>query len=245
MPYSSISTGRFTTGELDRIELPRILIYKTPIIMMGGGSYTAWTALVDGAETICAGLVEVGFAVYIPTVSSMFGNDASVIRENDALTYARANGAHPTAPPVILGLSNGSVCGFRWVRENPASAMIAILPALDLQEVYETNTFLAQDDIGTAWGIALDGSGILPDKASPINSALNGYYADVPTQLHYASDDALSTIYSGVGTAIDAFSTAVPEADIHNLGALGHSAAAIQAVNIDSLVEFVVSNVEI
>lgn len=208
---------------------------------MPGGDRTAVNALADDPAGTVPALVEAGFRVYIPSVPLLFGNATAQTRIDNALTRAVADGC--TGAPALVGASNGSACAFPWMRTHPTAVFVGILPPVDLAAIYKYDTFSAQDEIGTAWGIATDGSGTLPAGASALQAAMDGDFDGIPMQLWYASDDTLSTVTDeDFPTAIAGLVASTTDTDLHDVGALGHTVQALEAVDPAEVVAFVLAH---
>lgn len=227
MTASILSSGRFTASTADRTEYPRIQRRRRPVIVMPGGGDTAANRFGD-FDHVGQAIVAAGFRCYQPSVPNMLGNDLSVQRITDAVTFAHANGCE--GPPILVGQSNGAACAFRWARENEAAGIVAMIAPLDAQAIYDADEFGLRSDYEAAFGITYPEP--VPTVANPV-AGLTGDGYGCPIQVWYASDDELSTL----GDAIDKFTAT--GSDMHDVGALGHTAEAVEAVAAADVVAFI------
>jgi pimeloyl-ACP methyl ester carboxylesterase len=67
-----------------------------------------------------------------------WGNDYAQARVTDALAYLRSKfGVHPTAAPILLGVSMGGLLALNYARLNPVAATGLMYPVVDLQAIHD------------------------------------------------------------------------------------------------------------
>ena len=149
-----------------------------------------------------------------------FGNDTHVARIADAITYLEANWG-TSGCVVLVGGSMGALGALGYARLHPEKvrAVAAIIPGLDLADLMLRG---AAADINTAFGGTYNDSTHGPTH-SPVKYAAS-MDATVPVHLFTASDDTIA-----VPATATAFVTARPQTMRTDLGALGHSEAAVTA----------------
>lgn len=230
MSASSLRVGRFTTGQYDRIEAPRLRSRSRPFLLVAPGNFTA--LLGDTWITQGPAIRAAGWRTYQPSVPLLVGNATSTARMADAVTGAVADGA-AAVPPLIIGASNGATAALQYAVAHDVAGLVLMLPAIDMAYIYANDVGGFRSDIEAAWGITYPAP--LPDAANPLWLAEQGAFDGVPMQVWYASNDPISI---GDGTAVASFQAAVPEAEIGDVGALGHSFAACQAVPDSTVIAF-------
>lgn len=135
--------------------------------------------------------------------------------------YLEAQGA-PTGGVFLLGISMGNLGLLNWARANPTlvKAQAGAIPAVDLQQHYTADTpSSAQSQISTAHGGA-------PSTAN--NPAANPDDVTWPIRFYTASDDPSCppTWTANYASAIGS------NAEIVNLGAVGHSPLTVDAQSV-------------
>ena len=86
-----------------------------PVVAMGKGGSTAVAPSTEMFHVINA-LVDAGFSIIMPSVPWLLGNATSLDRIDDAIAFARSNLGASDAAPIIVGQSNGGICGLNWAR---------------------------------------------------------------------------------------------------------------------------------
>lgn len=242
MAWSSLSSARFTAAVADRVEGPRtsptLGKFNHPVIFMAGGASTAATGFGEAAA-ICDALIAAGFTVFMPSVPNLAGNATADTRIADTITYANAQGFTDT--PVIVGQSNGANCGFLYAQDHAVAVLVGVLPPLSAEALYTHDTGSTRAILEAAWSVTYPAA--LPAGSDINKAAVAGSYASIAVQLWTASDDTISSDTLVVpGTAITQFAAAVPHAELRSVGALGHTTAAVQAVDAAAVVTFVLAH---
>ncbi len=229
---------RFTAGYPDAINTPAggNIPGNPPIVFMTGGDLAAnsdpaligadriLNAFTDNGYTVCQCHVPMGQNTDSPTTPqnvAAIGNDASVglsgagamERIADTITYARANLGATMDPPIILGISNGWVCGIIYARQYAITGLIGILPVVDTDSIHNDDAGGLRKVINYEWQVASVAA--LPARARVLNDAPN--YPDLfgKVQAWYSGNDEFYV------AAEMSFLTQI-RAEQHNLGAYGH-----------------------
>lgn len=225
-----LGVGRFTAAKVDSTLRPRITQAKPAVVY-------CHSAAMDGTEALgLAQLPSIGplmralatdRLVVAPTLETLWGNATSRARIDAAVAWARANGAS-AGPVVLIGASMGGCAALSWAAANPAdtAGVVGIIPAVDLEAIRVSSGTL-RPSIDAAYGVVYPAA--LPAGASPA-----GNNPGVPTQLWYATDDAVSENVPAYAATVGA--------ELHGLGALGHSDAAVAAVPPASVAAFVLAH---
>lgn len=164
-----------------------------------------------------------------------WGNNASRSRVEDARVYAQGETVGASDGPVVLvGASMGAAVAVNYAAAHPSNVacMVLILPVVDLQDIRVNDRGGYRSSIDSAWGVTYPAA--LPAGANPTGHAAS--VAGIPTQVWYAPDDAVCT-----AATVEAFATAT-DAELHSLGNLGHTAAAIQAIDREAVTAFIAAN---
>lgn len=226
-----IGEGSFTAAVQDARWLPHHRVARPPVVYCQGlyapMDQTAITAI---ANTLRA-ILSYGFSIVVPNLLGYWGNATGNSRIIDALAYARANLGATNAPAIIVGASHGAGSAMRFTAQQPAmvSAVVGIIPALDYQQL-RVNDPLGlgiRSSIDAAFGVTYPAA--LPALTSPMTRTAE--LSAKPIQLWTASDDPVSVNHATFSAAVGA--------ETHNLGALGHSDAAMAAVDHAAVAAFV------
>lgn len=231
----SVKTGRFTAAVKDAVCRPVDLspAGHTVVAYGHGGGNTATEAIgawgLPAMGTLVHTLAAAGLTVVAPTATLLWGNSTDQTRRTTAITWARTNARGSSAPVVLIGASMGSTSSLLYAADHPAevAAVIGVIPAVDIQAIRVADTFGLRASIDAAWGVTYPAA--LPAGADP--AARVADFDGIPIQLWYANDDPASV---NIGT----FAAAVG-ADLHDVGALGHTAAATAAVDAAAVLAFI------
>lgn len=212
-----------------------------------GGTARTATAYGVGADATVNLLQEIA-AVY-PMASSdlggtsTWGNTAaqSAGGTMDANTSDSAKGAASSANRIAIGISGGCGAMVNYIGKSPGhvadfAALVLILPLWDLDYHYQNDLPTgSRAAIGTAWGITHPTA--LPANASPKDNAALISAAAIPTRIYYATDDTIcdATRAAEMVTALGAGASSI------SLGALGHTDAAIGAIDKPDLMAWLLS----
>jgi hypothetical protein len=238
--YTAVSAvGRVTPGEQDTIWTPRTPRTGTCglILLPGSGNPRSYmdNIIQPASFKLAAAMAGVG----IPTITCDFGgnswaNDATMTAITNAWTTLKA--AFPamrTDKVCLLGGSMGGGAVARWSQLNPSSTacVVGLIPAFDLRYEFENIPGIAPA-FRTAWGMG----GADPFPATADNAANYAAAAGIPLLAGYASNDTTVPPAPIVAYAQSVGGTAI------NLGALGHTDAAIGAMPHDTVAQFLVAH---
>lgn len=173
--------------------------------------------------------------------SALCGNTTAQTRLGQLDAWCIASGTDrpraSTAPRIAVGVSGGVTALVNYYGTSPGhvadlAALVLILPLWDLDYAYQTNPSGVRAVIEAAWGVTHPTA--LPAGADPRgNTTLIGA-ANIPTRIYYASDDPLYTAQI-ISDMVAAFGN---QASAVNVGALGHTDAAIAAIDRAELVSW-------
>jgi pimeloyl-ACP methyl ester carboxylesterase len=222
--------ARFTVGvNGDASWNPRVYANARPLIFchsagMTGGEMVGYGQL-PAVAPLVSDLIDLGFPAVAPTLGVEWGNATSMARITDALAWLRArNGT--TAPAVLVGASMGACAAVTWAAANPTdvACIVGLIPAIDLQAIRVADTGGLRSSIDTAYGIAYPAA--MAVGTNPVTLSVPG----VPIGLWTASNDAVSANAANLAGAT-----------VTNVGALGHTTAAVAAAQAGA-VAFVRAN---
>lgn len=216
---------------------PRVRGTYHPVVYCHSAGMTgaeAWgVGQLPSVRELVASLVSQGCVVAATSLAVNFGNATSQSRITDAIDWLQSSGwCDPGEPVTLIGASmgaNASLVYASLVPENVA-CVVGMIPLVDTEAVREANTAGLRTYIDTAWGVTYPEP--LPSQANPADPA---NAMDVPVQLWYANNDAISVNIADYAAAIDA--------DAHDVGALDHTDAAVAAVDAQDILSFMRSAV--
>lgn len=232
MTYTSISSGRFTTSVVDSIATPRIIFSKSPLVYCHGLDGNGAQGIIQrDIFRIISGCIDLGYSAVCPSTGNSWGNSSGMDRVEDSVTFSRESLSATDDPPILIGVSMGTVTAFQYARSFPCAGVINILPIINLQWCRENDPegIDATASIEAAWSIG--SSDPLPENSDPLQYA--DQLVDIPLQLWYANDDDVS---HDILDFVD-----ITGAEVYNLGDLGHTSAAVSAIDIDKVLTFVKS----
>lgn len=237
MGARSLSSGRFSTGLVDAFLAPRIRKARPPVIychgLNGTGAQGVGGQGLPAVAALLSALAADGWPVVAPSTGNTWGNDAGLVRVAAAAAWARAHLGATADPAVVVGVSMGGTTALRWAYETPedCAAAVVILPALDIEWIRANDPEGIDGTASIEAALSLGPSDPVPESADPARFAPD---LAMPIQLWTASDDDVSH-----GAASFAATTG---AQHHDLGPLGHSNAAVAAVDHAAVVEFVAAH---
>lgn len=234
---SSLSTGRATLGQNDSFLTPRVRNSNVPVAYLHGAGSDASEAvgnLTPAVRTVLYEVAASGYTITSPSMPQTWGNPTSISRINDVISWNRTGLGSNSDPVVLIGASHGGACALRYISENPGDVACAviIIPAVDMEEIRTTDALGLRDDIDAAWGVTYPAA--LPAGVNPAQNTAD--YLGVPLQIWYADNDAVCS-----ASSITTFGAATG-AEMHSVGNLGHSNAAIAAVDTSQVVAFIAAN---
>lgn len=238
--YTAVtSLDLVTTGQLGTIWRPR-----SPrkgrcglILLPGSGNPQGYIDSVGqkASMRLAAALAGVG----IPTITSDFyynswGNDNAMGAITAAWTVLKAQFPDMNTDKVCLlggSMGGGAVARYSILHPENVAAVVGIIPAFDYRYEFE-NIAGIDAPFRAAWGMG--GGDPFPTAAD--NAANYTAAVGVPLLAGYASDDTI--VPSG---PVIAYTESVGGTAI-NLGALGHTDAAIGAMPLDTVAQFLAAN---
>ena len=239
MTLTSQSQGRFTAGQVDLTMRQRHLTPgMAPVVYCAGTNADATAAnnleTLSGVRRILRHLAGLGFPVVAPTATNLWGNATNRDRISAAISYAETNMA-AAGPAVLVGHSQGALAALSWAMHNPtdAACVVGLLGVVDLNDIRDDDDAGQRDDIDAAYGVTYPAA--LPAGVNPADRAAE--FTTIPTQWWYASEDGF------VDTPTVTSFAATAGTELHDLGALGHTNAAILAVDLGALTSFIEASV--
>lgn len=231
---TSLGFDRSTAGQRDAVLSPRVRQTRPPILYMHGAGGNASEAVGDGVPSVRTLLYEVasaGYTISVPTTTLLWGNTTCINRMTDSIAWNRTSLGSSNDPVVLIGASHGAVSSLSWISENPGTVACAILiiPAVDMEDIRTTNALGMRTSIDAAWGVSYPAP--LPPGANPAQNTND--YLSTPIQIWYADDDTICT------TALTTAFGATISAEMHSVGNLGHTDAAIAAVDSAQVLSFI------
>lgn len=171
-----------------------------------------------------------------------WGNTTAQARvgATDSWLLASTAAGASTADRIAVGISMGGAAAVNYFGKSPGhvadlAALVLILPALNLDFYYQNDTGSARAPIETAWGITYPTA--LPANADPQTNMALIAAATIPTRIYFASDDPIQD--SAMATAN--LAALGGNGSTVNLGALGHTDAAIAAIDKPDLIAWLQS----
>lgn len=234
----SLSVGRFTASQPDAVCQPSgtfpdrgpvVFCHGTESSGVDGVAQVNATTVTSGVRAVVRALTAAGFTIVVPAAPNLWGGTTGQARVAGAITHAR-NVLGASGPAVLVGYSQGGMAALRYAMTNPSevAAVVGLLPATDLDYIRDNDIAGQRDDIDTIYGVTYPAA--LP---TGVNPADNTGDFDLPMAFWYASDDAM---VSAAATTTFASATG---AEVHNVGALGHTDAALLAVDTAAVTTFV------
>lgn len=225
-PLSSTrGNGRYVAAEDDyTIGTARGWAGEKPRLVYCHGATSTALEVLTHPEQVA--LIQALAQDYLVTVADLgydpYGSDLGVTRIGQVLDWqASAFGA--TGPAVLVGASGGVLNAMNYAKRFPEdlSAVVGIIPALDILDIYTQNPSL-QAGIDSAYGGTYIDATHGPDH-SPVQFA-DELDPDLPIALFYASNDTMAR-----PVQVFDFADARPRTSVTSVGALGHTNAAIAA----------------
>lgn len=227
---SSVSSGRFTSGQQDLYIEGRYRITRRPVVYCHGASGSGYPTANTSVDPIIKAIAREGFTVLVPYIALLWSNATKDTRIADALTWGRANLACSSADPLVVGVSMGGGAALHYAANHATAGVVGIIPAIDYQAIRVADTSGLRAGIDTAAGVTYPAA--LPAGFNP--STLTASLTTTPIQLWTASNDAVSANAATFATAVGA--------DLHDVGALGHTDAAIAAADIPTIISFLAAH---
>ncbi len=196
-----------------------------------------------GVTRICATLAVNGFYGLGGDFGgpTTMGNDVELAAMEGAVDSLLASGNCASDKVILIGASMGMLSISRYAMEHPTkvAGMVGLIPAIDIEDLRTRDALGTRSMINTAWSLPV-GSYIggsdqtpVPTRGKPLDSANLAAVAAIPTPLWGASDDTVAT-----AAAVAAYAAARANVVTHNVGALGHTDAAVRAVDPADVLAF-------
>lgn len=140
---------------------------------------------------IAGHIAHAGIPLVAGTMSgNSWANDASMTDMDNALTLLAESGCS-TGKVHLFGVSMGCTQALRWAGQNPTlvASIEGLLPATDIDRLYQSDAGGTRASIGTAWGVTYP-------TALPAGADLTATYAtidanNIPVRLHYSTNDGV------------------------------------------------------
>lgn len=210
--YCGIGTRRGMSKQL------RCLIYAHG---SGDTTFTATSAAKAGQNALLRTLAQDYFILVADLgLQAGWGNDLHRQRIEDAVSFLSTRWGFNNDQVTLMGGSMGVLGIMQYARVNPTRVrnMVGIIPALDLQSLMSS----ASADINAAYGGAYNDATHGP-LHSPVQFA-DELDEDIPITLFTASNDTIT-----LPSTATAFVSARPRTKRVDLGAVGHTEAAVTA----------------
>jgi hypothetical protein len=222
------------TGLWDTTLNPQRRIGRPPLAYLHGAANNPTELLGAVLPSIEPMMVQIadrdGFEVGCPWRTQLWNNQLDRDRITATLTYLRTTWGAAADPGALVGASMGGASGVGYPQAFPAAVTcsVIIMPALDLDWLWTNDYLGARAPISTAHGVVWSPGAVLPAGVNPILSP-----PAVPTQLWLPNND-------GFGTNVaDWASDHADLVEFHDLGAVGHTDAAVAAVDDDLVRAFI------
>jgi hypothetical protein len=194
-----------------------------PVIAHHGLNLDAGSLTLIGTVEVLQTLADAGHMVGLPSSNSGWGNAASLALADSCDSWMQANGA-ANVKRGLVGWSHGACMSVMQAKVDPSKIawMVLGIPALDLQYLRVQNTVEGigfRSSIDFAKGVTYPAA--LPANSSPMDHA--AALSSIPVLMFTCSDDDISTNCS-------AWAATHGNTTLVNLGALGHTLAALEAI---------------
>lgn len=249
MIHASYGVGRYQASEADVLLLNsrwrgdgtiRGVIFCHGV---NSDATAAWTPATNpNLMDLMAQIAEAGYPVLSVDAggAATWGNDTAIARVGTARTYLQGAAVGAKAGKVLLiGVSMGALNCFAYAGANAVNvaALVGFIPVSDLTDMRANNRGGYQASIDTAYGGTYS-EGSFGATHNPQTMAAAGKFAAVPTRLFYASDD--TTVVPATVTTLA--STIGAGATATNVGAVGHTDAAVGGASVSSILTFLAAN---
>lgn len=163
-----------------------------------------------------------------------YGNDTVIAAIGRARNYLVNTLDVKPGKIALVGASMGFQSAAVYARAHPTqiAAIVGFIPLCDLTDIHTNNRAGATADINTAYGGAYS-EATYGAAHNPVTFASQ---LTMPIQLWYASDDT-----AVIPSTVTAFDAAAPNCTINDVGALGHTEAAIAAADHQTVIDWLAS----
>lgn len=241
MTRTTYGVGRATASIGDATVEPRIQpVTPLPLVVychaVGGNALEASTGGVSlpAMPALLRYLTRVGYYVVSATMPATWGNATSQTRLANLISWAKANLRVDSGAVHLIGTSHGAVNSLRWAADNPAGwrSWSGFVPVIDMDDVRAGDLGGLRAGIDAAHSVTYPAA--LPVGVNPASRS-----ADVtgrPLRAWAASDDAIARPGPLATWA------AATGATVTNVGALGHTDAAVAAIDPQALLAHIAAN---
>lgn len=227
---STLGFANIVIGQTDCILVPRGIPVKPNPVVYHHGAQQDPRELISTMRDVLRPLALDGFPIGCVTSQLSWGNSTYRTRAQAIRNWFGTNFG-TTGPSIGIGSSMGAYNQLVDAAFNPSefAAVVGVIPVVDGEDVRTNNRNGFRASFDTAWSVTYPAA--LPTHANPAVDTAS--FTSLPIQMWVASDDTLA-----VTALASTFSTAVG-AEYHNLGALGHTNAAMQSVDGEAVLDFV------
>lgn len=206
------------------------------VYLHGSGNNASTMTTTAGQYALLRALSQRFLVIAADLGGEAWGNDTHMNRINDAIFYMRTRFGYGAEPVAFCAGSMGTLGALNYLRANPSQVkgVAAIIPALDLADLMLRG---AAAGINAAYPPAYNDATMGPTHSPVKYAASLPSQTSKPIKLWTSSNDAIT-----VPATADAFVAARPSTPRVNLGALGHTDAAVAAA-VDSVMDFLIYEV--
>lgn len=237
MLRSSMGSGRYAASEKD-------VLVATPAGLAGGIRGVIFCHGLNADATAPRDYAAIGELHLVNAIAEVFpvlsidaggtaamGNATAVARVGDAVTYAQGTLGWKAGTVLLVGASMGTFSVLNYAKANPSKvgAVVCVNSAIDLNDIVVNNRGGYAATVNTAYGGTYN-NGTQGPTCNPASYAAS---YSTPTRLFYSSDDTIA-----IPSTITAFAAAATNVTATNVGALGHTEAAIDAASRDTILAF-------
>lgn len=233
-PRSSVRIGRIIAdpaGLLDAVVEPRETVPGMPPVVWGhGANQNASIAPMFGSRHLLNEFARYGFPCASVSTTALWATGASHDRRLAAAQWLRDNkGA--VGPAILVGASMGAYESLVCAVDNPdeVRCVVGLIPATHPEDIRDKDTNGLRAVLDALHGVVWPAP--LPDAFNPPDRVAE--FSELPVQLWVASNDDVTdpVLANQFGAAIGA--------DVHDLGALGHTDVAMAASDAEAVLDFV------
>lgn len=200
-----------------------------PLLYLHGSGDNATTILAKSGQKPLLDALSQKYAVLACDFGlQAWGNNTHLLRIEEAVAYLAATWGGTARVTIVAG-SMGNLGGLRYARLHPENvrAYVGIIPALDLGNLQTIPAIAAE--LVTAYSPSGYNDVTMGETYSPVKYA-DELDPDLPIHLWTASNDTIT-----VPSTAAAFVAARPQTLRTNIGALGHTEAAVTAAQASVL----------
>lgn len=243
---ASLIANRYGIAETSVLMLPRRVDPTRCAIIYAHGAGGKSSNVVDGVTQkaitrIMAEVVRAGFVVLSGDWggAQTYGNDAEMAAMDAGWEWLRNSGLCRNDKVILSGGSMGFMSILRWAADNESevAGINGWIPAIDIEEVRNSNALGLRDLVNAAWGLAagsyqaLDGTTV-PHRGNPLLRASELNY--IPTHVWYSTGDTATK-----ASSVNSYALARSNVVRHVVSTtLDHSDEAIAASDTEAIIHF-------